>query len=97
MNAVDIESWVLMRSARAVATSSSKLSGSSSCVSALMMSDNQVVLHFGQLVCRSHHVFTGVRETELGQVGTAPLLDGAHVEIVDLQLLHAERDRHREC
>ena len=102
MNAVDIESWVLMRSARAVATNSSKLRGSSSAASALMMSESmsssgvchssadecdQIVLHFAELMSRTDHVLTRVGETELRQIGAAPALDRAHFEIVNLQLL----------
>ena len=42
------------------------------------------------------HVLTCVRETELRQIGASPALDRAHLEIINLQLLDAEGDCHRQ-
>ena len=58
---------------------------------------DQVVLHFAELMSRTDHVLTRVRETELRQICAPPALDRAHFEIVNLQLLDAEGDRHRQC
>src|SRR3546814_15494600 len=35
------------------------------------------------------------RSAELGKIGASPALDGTHRQIIDLQQLQAERNRHR--